>query len=131
MLELLRWRIKQVQFTAFGIKPHSSLQFTGATVQRTEPGKDIAKCRSLNRNGKILPLISRSTLDVATVPSIAKATILYAGFIDLCTVITGLMRQEEGGSDSYRDEPVYQNERQGGNASNAAIHAEQQWVNTF
>ena len=103
--------------------------FTGATVH-TEPGKTLQNATVLISNGKITAVGTGLAVPNGYRTIDSKGHHIYAGFIDLYSNY-GVDAPKEGGSNSYRDEPVYQNERQGGNASNAAIHAEQQWVNTF
>ncbi len=102
--------------------------FTNATVH-TEPGKKLENTTVLVVDGKITAVGSNS-VPAGYRKIDATGHHLYAGFIDAYSSY-GVEKAEDGGGFEFGRKPVYQNERKGGNASNAAIHAEQQWVNTF
>lgn len=109
-------------------KTPNLLAFTNATVH-TEPGKQIDNATVLVVDGKI------TQVGVDSVPAgyrriDASGHHIYAGFIDAYSEY-GVEKAATAGAGGFDDEPVYQNERKGGNASNAAIHAQRQWVNDF
>jgi len=109
-------------------KTPNLLAFTNATVH-TEPGKKLENATVLVVDGKISAVGSNS------VPAgyrriDASGHHIYAGFIDAYTSY-GVEKAAAGAGFEFGRKPVYQNDRKGGNASNAAIHAEQQWVNAF
>uniref|UniRef100_A0A486XS95 Secreted enzyme, contains two amidohydrolase related domains n=1 Tax=Rheinheimera sp. BAL341 TaxID=1708203 RepID=A0A486XS95_9GAMM len=110
-------------------KTPNLLALTGATVY-TEPGKKLQNATVLIRDGRISAVGTKVAVPAGYQLINASRYTLYPGFIDPYTQYgIAAAKPAEGGS--YRDAPVYKNERKGGNASNAAIHAEQRWVNEF
>ncbi|MBU1435861.1 MAG: amidohydrolase family protein, partial [Gammaproteobacteria bacterium] len=116
--------------TVYGIrdKTPNLLAFTHATVH-TEPGKKIENATVLVVDGKI-SAVGSSSVPAGYRQIDARGYHIYAGFIDAYSVY-GVEKAAEGNGFAFGRKPVYQNDRKGGNASNGAIHAQQQWVNTF
>ncbi len=116
--------------TVYGIrdKTPNLLAFTNATVH-TEPGKKIDNATVLVVDGKI-SAVGNNKVPAGYRQIDASGHHLYAGFIDAYSAY-GVEKAASGNGFEFGRKPVYQNERKGGNASNGAIHAEQQWVNTF
>lgn len=110
-------------------KTPNLLALTNATVY-TEPGKRLTNATILITNGRITAVGANVKVPQGYQQIDAAAYTVYPGFIDPYTQY-GLPAAEKSEQGSYRDAPVYQNERKGGNASNAAIHAEKKWVNQF
>ncbi len=110
-------------------KTPNLIAITGATVF-TEPGKKLDNATVLIADGRITAVGSKVTVPAGYQQIDASRYTLYAGFIDPYTQY-GITPAEPSKHGSYRDAPVYQNERKGGNASNAAIHAQQRWVSEF
>lgn len=104
------------------------IAFTGATVH-AEPGKTLTNATVLIADGKITAVGSGLSVPNGYRVIDSKGHHIYPGFIDLYSNYGVQAPSDSAGG--YGDGPVYVNERQGGNASNAAIHAEQQWVHTF
>ncbi len=105
------------------------IAFTGATVH-TEPGKTLTNATVLVRDGKITGVGTGLAVPNGYRTIDTQGHHIYPGFIELYSNY-GVDAPAKDGSRSYREAPVYENDRKGGNASNAAIHAEQQWVHTF
>lgn len=110
-------------------KTPNLIALTGATVY-TEPGKKLLNATVLIADGRISAVGTKVTVPAGYQQIDVSRYTLYAGFIDPYTQY-GIPAAEKAKPGSYRDAPVYQNERKGGNASNAAIHAQQQWVSEF
>lgn len=102
---------------------------THATVV-TEPGKTLKDATVLIENGRIAAVASGLKVPAGYQQLDASEYHIYAGFIDPYTQY-GLPEAKKSKPGSYRDAPVYENERKGGNASNGAIHAELHWVTEF
>ena len=110
-------------------KTPNLIALTGATVY-TEPGKKLQNAVVLIANGRISAVGTDVTVPAGYQQIDASRYTLYPGFIDPYTQY-GIEAAKPAKPGSYRDAPQYKNERKGGNASNAAIHAELQWVNQF
>jgi imidazolonepropionase-like amidohydrolase len=110
-------------------KTPNLIALTGATVF-TEPGKKLSNATVLIADGRISAVGTTVTVPAGYQQIDASRYTLYPGFIDAYTQY-GIEAAEKTKPGSYRDAPVYNNERKGGNASNAAIHAQQRWVSEF
>lgn len=110
-------------------KTPNLIALTGATVY-TEPGKKLQNATVLIADGRISAVGSKVSVPAGYQQIDASRYTLYPGFIDPYTQY-GIEAAKPAKPGSYRDAPVYKNERKGGNASNAAIHAELSWVNEF
>ena len=110
-------------------KTPNLVALTGATVY-TEPGKKLTNATVLIADGRISAVGTKVTVPAGYQQIDASRYTLYPGFIDPYSQY-GITAAEKTGHGSYRDAPVYSNERKGGNASNGAIHAEKQWVSEF
>lgn len=102
---------------------------TNATVI-TEPGKRLDKATVLISNGKISKIQNKADVPAGYQTIDASGYFIYPGFIDLYSQY-GLPKAEKGNGFEFGRKPNYTNDRKGGNASNAAIHARQQWVSEF
>lgn len=116
--------------SVYGIrdKTPNLIAFTNATVH-TEPGKKIENATVLIVDGKI-SAVGSSAVPAGYRKIDATGHHVYAGFIDAYSSY-GLEKAPGEKAFEFNEKPVYQNSRKGGNASNGAIHAEQQWVNSF
>lgn len=110
-------------------KTPNLIALTGATVY-TEPGKQLQNATVLIKDGRISAVGAKVSVPAGYQQIDASRYTLYPGFIDPYTQY-GIEAAKPGKPGSYRDAPQYKNERKGGNASNAAIHAELNWVNEF
>src|SRR5690606_19584557 len=110
-------------------KTPNLVALTGATVY-TEPGKKLENATVLIADGRISAVGTSVKVPAGYQQIDASRYTLYPGFIDPYTQY-GIEAAKPAKPGSYRDAPVYKNERKGGNASNAAIHAEHSWVNQF
>ncbi|CAM3861518.1 amidohydrolase family protein [Rheinheimera salexigens] len=110
-------------------KTPNLVALTGATVV-TEPGKTLNNATILIENGKISAVGTKVTVPAGYQQIDASQFHIYAGFIDPYTEY-GVPAAKKPNRGSYRDAPVYSNKRQGGNASNDAIHAQVRWINQF
>lgn len=134
-LSLLSAAILAVQLPAFagqtqplqGIRDNSPqlVAITGATVH-TEPGKTLDNAVVLVNKGKITAVGRNLSIPAGYQQVDLTGYQLYPGFIDLYSnyAVSAPAEASQGSG------PVYQNERVGGNAVNAAIHAEQRWADT-
>jgi imidazolonepropionase-like amidohydrolase len=102
---------------------------TNATVI-TEPGKRLDNATVLISNGKISKIQNKTDVPAGYQTIDASGYFIYPGFIDLYSQY-GLPKAEKDAKAGFGRKPNYSNDRKGGNASNAAIHARQQWVNEF
>lgn len=110
-------------------KTPNLVALTGATVY-TEPGKKLENATVLIADGRISAVGTKVTVPAGYQQIDASRYTLYPGFIDPYTQY-GIEAAKPAKPGSYRDAPVYKNERKGGNAANDAIHAQQQWVSEF
>ncbi|WP_372625661.1 amidohydrolase family protein [Arsukibacterium sp.] len=110
-------------------KTPNLIALINATVV-TEPGAALPGAMVLIRDGKI-ESVSRDVKVPKGYQSIDLAGYhIYAGFIDPYTQY-GVPAAPKAEGYSFGGKPVYENERIGGNAANAAIHAQQRWVDQF
>jgi len=114
-----------------GIRDNSVqlLALTGAVVH-TEPGKSLSNATVLVQSGKITAVGTDLKIPAGFRQIDVAGYHLYPGFIDLYSQY-GVEKAAAGSHGGRGDGPVYQNERKGGNAVNAAIHAEQRWADSF
>ncbi|MDX1677106.1 amidohydrolase family protein [Arsukibacterium sp.] len=110
-------------------KTPNLLALINATVV-TEPGKTLPAAMVLIRDGKIETVSSNGKVPAGYRQIDLTGYHLYPGFIDPYTQY-GVPDAGKDEGFSFGEKPVYQNERIGGNAANAAIHAEQRWVDQF
>lgn len=103
--------------------------FTNATVV-TEPGKRLDNATVLIQDGKIIRVGGDAAVPAGYQQIDASGYYIYPGFIDLFSQY-GVPKAGKGEGFSFGRKPNYSNERQGGNASNAAIHARLNWVDQF
>ena len=107
----------------------SLVAFTNATLV-TEPGQRIENATLVIENG-IIRAIERNNRAPAGARVIdASGYTLYPGFIDPYSNY-GVEAPGRPAPRGRSGTPIYSNERQGGNASNAAIHAQKSWYETF
>lgn len=111
-----------------GIRDNSPQLFAiqGATVH-TEPGKVLSNATVLVEHGKITAVGENVDVPAGFTRIDAYGYNVYPGFIDPYSNY-GVPSAEKAGR---TDGPVYQADRVGGNASNMAIHAQQQWAHQF
>lgn len=114
-----------------GIRDNSAqlLAFTGAVVH-TEPGKTLTNATVLVQSGKITAVGTDLKIPAGFQQINVAGYHLYPGFIDLYSQY-GVEKAAATSHGSLSDGPMYQNARKGGNAVNAAIHAEQRWADSF
>ncbi|MGI5308767.1 amidohydrolase family protein [Rheinheimera sp. WS51] len=110
-------------------KTPNLVALTGATVV-TEPGKTLTNATILIENGQISAVGTKVKVPTGYQEIDASQYHIYAGFIDPYTQY-GVPEMAKPSRGSYRDAPVYSNERSGGNASNDAIRAQIRWINQF
>jgi imidazolonepropionase-like amidohydrolase len=110
-------------------KTPNYMALSGATVY-TEPGKKLLNATILIADGYISAVGTNITVPAGYQQIDASKYTLYPGFIDPYTQY-GIAPADKAQPGSYRDAPVYSNDRKGGNASNAAIHAQLKWVTEF
>ena len=96
---------------------------TNATVI-PEPGKRLDKATVLISNGKISKIQTQAEVPAGYQTIDASGYFIYPGFIDLYGQY-GVEKAPAASHGGRGDGPMYQNPRKGGNAVNAAIHAEQ------
>lgn len=102
---------------------------TNATVV-TEPGKRLNNATVLIQDGKIIRVGSDAQIPAGYQQIDASGYYIYPGFIDLYSQY-GIPKAGKGEGFSFGRKPNYTNDRKGGNASNAAIHARMNWVDEF
>lgn len=110
-------------------KTPNLIALTGATVY-TEPGKKLENATVLIADGRISAVGGNVKIPAGYQRIDASSYTLYPGFIDPYTQY-GIDAAKPASAGSYRNAPVYKNQRKGGNASNDAIHAQQRWVTEF
>jgi len=96
----------------------------------TEPGQQIDNATLVIENGFIRSIERNNRAPSGARVIDASGYTIYAGFIDPYSNY-GVAQPERAGPRGRSTPPQYTNEREGGNASNAAIHAEQNWYETF
>ncbi|RUO38085.1 amidohydrolase [Aliidiomarina shirensis] len=105
------------------------IAFTNATLV-TEPGKRLENATLVMENGIIRSIERNNRAPNGARVIDASGYTLYPGFVDPYSNYG--VEQPAGSAPRGRSgTPIYSNERQGGNASNSAIHAERTWVDTF
>ncbi|MCB5227968.1 amidohydrolase family protein [Alishewanella sp. 16-MA] len=111
-------------------KTPNLMALTNATVL-TEPGKELTGATILIRDGKIEAVSTSAKIPAGYQTFDLQGYFVYPGFIDPYTQygVTAASQAERarfGGRN-----PIYENERRGGNAANDAIHAQQRWATQF
>ncbi|EKE84277.1 amidohydrolase family protein [Idiomarina xiamenensis] len=97
----------------------------------TEPGKRIEHATLVVENGKIKAINSNNRAPQGARVIDASGQVIYPGFIDPYGNY-GVPQAEQPERGGYRSKPpLYNNKREGGNASNDAIHAQSNWVDSF
>lgn len=93
----------------------------------TQPGERLENATLVIENGKIAAVNRNNRVPQGARVINAEGYTIYPGFID---PYSNYGVPEPGANERYRrDTPaVYSNQREGGNASNAAIHAQINWV---
>ncbi|MCH8538666.1 MAG: amidohydrolase family protein [Alkalimonas sp.] len=110
-------------------KTPNLLALTNATVT-TEPGQQLSQATILIKDGVIESVRSGGSVPAGYQQHDLTGYHVYAGFIDPYTQY-GVEQAKEGSGFRFGQPPQYSHERKGGNASNAAIHAERRWVDDF
>jgi len=107
----------------------SLIAFTNATLI-TEPGTQIENATLVIENGVIRSIERNNRAPSGARVIDASGYTIYPGFIDPYSNY-GVEQPGRATNRGRSSAPVYSNQREGGNASNAAIHAEKNWVDTF
>ncbi|GAA5216603.1 amidohydrolase family protein [Corallincola platygyrae] len=94
----------------------------------TEPGKRIPNATLIIERGRIQRVLEDGDVPAGAKVIDLKDHFIYAGFIDLYTQY-GVDAYD--GNGHHTEEPIYDNKRVGGNYSNAAIHTQTRWVDSF
>lgn len=93
----------------------------------TEPGKQLTNATLVIRNGKVVSVQRNNRAPEGARIIDATGYTLYPGFVDAYSNY-GVPKPEQS---SRPDQPIYNNDREGGNAANDAIHAEDSWYSQF
>lgn len=101
------------------------IAFTNATII-PEPGKKIESATLVIENGLIKNVAKGLRAPAGARVIDATGYTIYPGFIDPYSNY-GVTKPEQSGPLTRGQMPQYSNAREGGNASNAAIHAEKNW----
>ncbi|MGM0480956.1 MAG: amidohydrolase family protein [Pseudomonadota bacterium] len=104
----------------------SLIAVQNATVV-TEPGKQMTNATLVIRDGKVVSVQRNNRAPEGARIIDATGYTLYPGFVDAYSNY-GVPEPEQT---SRPDEPIYNNDREGGNAANDAIHAEDSWYRQF
>lgn len=115
-----------------GLQDNSStfVALQNATIY-TEPGKKIDNATLVIRNGKIVSVAKNNQAPEGARVIDASGHTIYPGFIDAYSNY-GVPEAEKPERAPYRSTtPQYNNKREGGNASNDAIHSQFDWVDKF
>lgn len=115
--------------TVQGLHDNSSsfVALQNATIV-TEPGRSIDNATLVIRNGKIVRINENNRApEGARVIDLTGHTI-YPGFIDAYSNYGVPTPKQEQRGPWFSTRPVYNNKREGGNAANDAIHAQERWV---
>lgn len=107
----------------------SLVAFTNATLI-PEPGQRIENATLVLENGVIRSIERNNRAPAGARVVDASGYTLYAGFIDPYSNY-GVEAAGRPAARGRSGTPIYSNEREGGNASNAAIHAQRDWFETF
>lgn len=110
-------------------KTPNLVALTNATVT-TEPGRKLNQATILIKDGVIESVQSGGSVPAGYKTHDLSGYHVYAGFIDPYTQY-GIEQATSGEGFRFGQPPQYSHERKGGNASNAAIHAERRWVDDF
>lgn len=117
--------------TVQGLHDNSSdyVALQNATII-TEPGRALENATLVIRNGKIERINENNRApDGARVIDVSGHTI-YPGFIDAYSNYGVAQPEKAQRGPWFSTRPQYNNKREGGNASNDAIHAHETWVDT-
>lgn len=115
-----------------GLQDNSStyVAVQNATIY-TEPGKKIENATLVIRNGKIVSIAKNNRAPEGARVIDASGHVIYPGFIDAYSNY-GVPEADKPERAPYRSTtPQYNNKREGGNASNDAIHSQLDWVDKF
>ncbi|WP_417664448.1 amidohydrolase family protein [Pseudidiomarina donghaiensis] len=115
-----------------GLHDNSSsyVALQNATIY-TEPGKKLENATLVIRNGKIVSVAKNNRAPEGARVIDASGHTIYPGFIDAYSNY-GVPAAEKPERAPYRSAtPQYNNKREGGNASNDAIHSQVDWVDKF
>ena len=115
--------------TVQGLHDNSSsfVALQNATII-TEPGRSIENATLVIRNGKIERINENNRApEGARVVDLTGHTI-YPGFIDAYSNYGVPAPKQEQRGPWFSTRPEYNNKREGGNAANDAIHAQERWV---
>ena len=93
----------------------------------TEPGKQITNATLVVEDGKIISVQKNNRAPEGARIVDATGYTVYPGFIDAYANY-GVPAAEQA---QRPDSPIYNNEREGGNAANDAIHADETWFSRF
>lgn len=93
----------------------------------TEPGKSVANATLVIENGVIQSIERNNRAPEGARVIDGTGYTLYPGFIDPYSDY-GIQVSHDT---QHSDKPMYNNKREGGNAANDAIHAEQRWYSAF
>ncbi|CUS48660.1 MAG: putative amidohydrolase [Idiomarinaceae bacterium HL-53] len=106
----------------------TTIALTNATLI-TEPGEVIENATLVLENGLIRSIERNNRAPAGARVVDLTGYIIYPGFIDAYSNY-GVSAPAESPRRGRGTPPVYSNAREGGNASNAAIHAERNWYET-
>ncbi|WP_113906396.1 amidohydrolase family protein [Aliidiomarina celeris] len=127
-VSMLSWADQTTPVRGLHERDPQLVALTNATLI-TEPGQRVENATLVIERG-IIRSIERNNRAPAGARVIdATGYTIYPGFIDPYSNY-GVAKPEQGGPRGRSQAPVYSNEREGGNASNAAIHAEKNWYET-
>lgn len=104
----------------------SLVAIQNATIT-TEPGQSIVNATLVINNGKIVSVAKNGKVPAGAKVIDGTGYHIYPGFIDAYTDY-GV---EQASQPDWSETPIYNNHREGGNAANDAIHAQQHWYTTF
>ncbi len=104
----------------------SLIAIQNATIV-TEPGQQVNNATLVIENGKIVAVQQNNRAPEGARIVDATGYTVYPGFIDAYANY-GVPSPEKA---SRPDSPIYNNEREGGNAANDAIHADDSWFRAF
>lgn len=104
----------------------SLIAIQNATVY-TEPGQHVENATLVIEDGKVIAVRANNRAPEGARVVDATGYTVYPGFIDAYSDY-GVPEAEDK---PRPDGPIYNNEREGGNAANDAIHADDSWFNHF
>jgi imidazolonepropionase-like amidohydrolase len=117
--------------TVQGLHDNSStfVALQNATII-TEPGRSVKNATLVIRNGKVERINENNRApEGARVIDLTGHTI-YPGFIDAYSNYGVAKPEKKQRGPWFSTRPEYNNKREGGNAANDAIHAQERWVST-